>query len=349
MLTGKSGVKVNFLSSSRGGSKLPPHFQGLHVPRKSVNFDVGGAAEKSEGALAFERLELERTRTSVTRVPENHQSLSSDELNSDDFNVFEIKFDCSRAPSPFTGLTFKGPKGMYKEIVDAGTPTQTESILVGDYLLSIDQNDVKEMTMCGLLAFLRRQIEEKGKYCMGAEAAGNPIPFKRRFIRLKLRRMTLSVAMNRMLNPIVSKSLKTKEAKLKKEEKLKKKRKASTLQSEKEPTFGTTERKKYTKRTPTKMPIATEDAEEAEFDERPGTPPDDYEDEDLIEMQVALLGRIHAGCKLFIDGHPAEALEIDQSALLIHVKWSSGANQWMSADPERVRLQEDYIATQRRR
>ena len=127
-----------------------------------------------QSTAAFQRLQRQHDReqpsTSVTRIPENHKTLSSgsgqNELSSNDFSVFNVKYDCSKASHHFTGLSLEGNKGSYKEVLEySGRSTDPSLMKTGDFLLSIDGNDVKNMSMCGLAAFLKKSNGVWQKTC----------------------------------------------------------------------------------------------------------------------------------------------------------------------------------------
>ena len=174
---------------------------------RNVGFsDIGGESsiQKRGSLAAFERLEQqslkEKPSTSLLKITE-------EELSTSDFIIFDVKFDCSTASQAVTGIVLEGGKGTPKEVIEYhGRSEDLQLLKVGDVLLSIDGNDVKNMSMIGLSNFLQRRIEHKMLLCKGYQP--ERISFGRRYVKLSFRRKSILLTKHKTSKPIIENSKK---------------------------------------------------------------------------------------------------------------------------------------------
>ena len=331
-----------------------------------------------QSTAAFQRLQRQHDReqpsTSVTRIPENHKTLSSgsgqNELSSNDFSVFNVKYDCSKASHHFTGLSLEGNKGSYKEVLEySGRSTDPSLMKAGDFLLSIDGNDVKNMSMCGLAAFLKKRIERKSSHMRNPELKSKSISMKKRYVSMTFRRMTLDVGKVRAVELTVKPIQKTARADtVITLEKIKKVERVLTsspvhIQAETESALVRQPKSKYT---PDTQSDATDDhkskaVETPKLKRQRTSPCESSVDDDIVssdngtientdfDQQVRLIKRMSVGSQIFVNSHPAEIIQINLEALSIHVKWESGTKSWLEIDNQKMSLMDDILLTSRRR
>lgn len=293
----------------------------------------GTSTQKSGSAAAFERLEQqslkEKPSTSLLKITE-------EELCTSDFIIFDVKFDCSTASQAVTGLIIEGAKGTTKEVLEYhGRSEDLQLLKVGDYLLSIDGNDVKDMSMIGLSNFLQRRIEHKMLLCKGYQP--ERISFGRRYVKMSFRRKSILLTKHKTSKPIIDKS---------------KKRELDRMSlSVDEGTHSSSGAKR------SKVPQTVNNYSSTRQINQ-NAPDDDFMgssspiiDNGLsaLDEEICLIKRMKVGCRIFLDDHPAEVLEIDVETLRINVRWASGQKGWISIDADRMLLQEDIVYRPRRR
>ena len=353
----------------------------LHIPKKSVGFPSSGDGEKTQmkqSTAAFQRLQRQHDReqpsTSVTRIPENHKTLSSgsgqNELSSNDFSVFNVKYDCSKASHHFTGLSLEGNKGSYKEVLEySGRSTDPRLMKTGDFLLSIDGNDVKDMSMCGLAAFLKNRIERKSSHMRNPALKSKSISMKKRYVSMTFRRMTLDVGKVRAVELTVKPIQKTAriDAVITQEKVKKCDRVLSSspvhIQAETECAQTRQPKNKYTSDTQSNVidDHESKGGESPKLKRRRTSPYESSVDDDIVssdngsientdfDQQVRLIKRMSVGSQIFVSSHPAEILQINLEALSIQVKWESGVKTWIEIDNQKMSLMDDILLTSRRR
>ena len=329
----------------------------------------------------FQRLQRQHDReqpsTSVTRIPENHKTLPSgsalNELSSDDFSVFNLKYDCSKASHYFTGLSLEGNKGSYKEVLEySGRSDDPNLMKKGDFLLSIDGNDVRNMSMCGLSAFLRKTIERKSAIMRNSVNKSKSISMKKRYVSMTFRRITLDIGKTRVIELTTKPSQKGAQVdNTNVFEKTKKTERSSSSPpvhpQEPFPGKETTQVKQSRSRLASDSHDDTIDGNNSKSPEIPEvkrqrvSPCESSVDDDIVssdndsventgfDQQVRLIKRMSVGCKIFVNTHPAEVLKIDIGALSIQVKWDGGMKTWIEIDHEKMSLQDDILLTSRRR
>lgn len=331
-----------FLSSSRGPK--------LNTP-KSVNFDPNVKDTCSKSALAFNKLTQHRKGVSITDTSLNQEAVTTIDKSIDNhFTVFDIKFDCSKAASTLIGFTFEGTKGLDKKVIEYGKTGSNYlcPINVDDVLLSIDGNDVKEMSMKGMLGFLRTQAAKKIKYCTNALSTDENIPFKKKYLRLLFKRESITTndsfqVLNTQTEPHETSSKVVEELDMRTDTQPKEKRRRdiSLMKEDENVRANSTAKKaKYSKK------IYEEQPEEAEFDAT-NISSDDEDAAEMHEQQLILIKRIKPKCKIFFNMHPAEVVSLNADEFSLQVKWSTGDISWIHLDPDAIVLQEDLVTTTR--
>ena len=361
--------------------KLPSN---LHIPKRNVGFSEANDSENIQikrSTAAFQRLQRQHDRkqlsTSVTRIPENHKTLPSgsglNELSSDDFSVFNLKYDCSKASHYFTGLSLEGSKGSYKKVLEySGRSVDPNLMKKGDFLLSIDGNDVRNMSMCGLSAFLKKTVERKSANMRNPLQKSKSISMKKRYVSMTFRRMTLDIGKTRAIELTTKPTQKA--VRVDNINVLEKTKKTERLSSsppvhaqepfpEKEPTQVRQSRSRLASDShdDTIDDSNSKSPETPEVKRQRVSPCESSVDDDIVssdtdsventafDQQVRLIKRMSAGSKIFVNTHPAEVLKIDINALSIQVKWESGMKSWIEIDHEKMSLQDDILQTSRRR
>jgi hypothetical protein len=334
-----------FLSSSRV-SKMHPKSSDVG---KSVGF--GRTENSTNGSrAAFERLERQsrKEKPSSSMIQTSDPSLGDEDFTAVGSSTFDVKFDCHIATHPYVGIKLEGSKGKYKQVLEySGRSEETDLIRVDDILLSVDGNDVKEMTMTGLVAFMKRRTEAKILFCREAKAKESKTSFRRGYVRMTFRRMPsqnikgskkiprldLKDDENRSEPDTPPGPVRPKEAKRKRTETSKGSLKTNAPLKTKD---------ELVKKKRQKKEVIVEDETIDEVDEA-------ADEQIKFDKDVIFLKRMSVGSRIFLDHHPAEVLEIDMDTTCLLVKWESGTKGWINVDRERISLQEDLLSSSRRR
>ena len=334
------------LSSSRV-SKMHPK---SGVVGKSVGF--GGIDNSTNGSrAAFERLERQsrKEKPSSSMIQTSDPSLGDEDFTVVGSSTFDVKFDCHIATHSFLGLKVEGSKGKYKQVLEySGRSEDSDLIRVDDILLSVDGNDVKEMTMAGLLAFTKRRTDANILYCREAKVKESKTSFRRSYVSMTFRRMpSQNIKGSKKIPRLDLKEdsenrsdpdtppgpVKPKEVKRKRAEVSKGAAKTDTPPKEKEESV---KNKRQKKEVVVEEEVHDDAAEAAN-------------EQSKFDNDVIFLKRMAVGSRIFLDHHPAEVLEIDMDTTCLHVKWASGTKGWINVDRDRISLQDDLLSTSRRR
>jgi hypothetical protein len=334
-----------FLTSSRV-SKMHPKSSDVG---KSVGF--GRTENSTNGSrAAFERLERQsrKEKPSSSIIQTSDPSPGDEDFTAVGSSTFDVKFDCHIATHPYVGIKLEGSKGKYKQVLEySGRSEETDLIRVDDILLSVDGNDVKEMTMTGLVAFMKRRTDAKILLCREAKGKDLKTSFRRGYVRMTFRRMPsqnikgskkvprldLKEDENRSEPDTPPGPVKPKEANRKRTEISKESSKTDAPMKDKDELM----KKKRQKKEAMVEDKAADDVGEA------------ANEQSKFDDDVLFLKRMTVGSRIFLDHHPAEVLEIDMDTTCLHVKWASGTKGWINVDRDRISLQEDLLSSSRRR
>lgn len=323
---------------------------------RSVGF--GRMDNSTNGSrAAFERLEKQsrKEKPSSSIIQTSDPSLGDEDFTVVGSSTFDVKFDCHIATHSYIGIKVEGSKGKYKQVLEySGRSEETDLIRVDDILLLVDGNDVKEMTMTGLAAFMRRRIDAKILYCRESKAQEAKTSFDKGYVRMTFRRMPSQNIKGSKKIPCLDLKeesdnrsepdtppgpAKPKEGKRKRAEFSKEAPKTDPLPKNKaEPT----KNKRQKKETVVEEEAVHEEEAADDLDE-------DADEQSKFDNDVLFLQRMTIGCRIFLDHHPAEVLEIDMDTTCLHVKWASGTKGWINVDRDRISLQDDLLSNSRRR
>ena len=317
---------------------------------KFVNFDSN--VKDSTGPLVLKDPADSKMGANNSQVPHSVRELFTDKSHNAKFSIVDLKYDCCKATTTYLGLTFEGTKGSYKRVTEY-IGTNKSMLEVGDVLLSIDNNDVQQMSLCGMRSFLMRLLREKILYCENAILKEGKYTFKRRYLRLKFRRTSVNDAAA-VPPPMINNSYEIPDQSTQNVTKLpgtsssNKRKQHSPHKSEtgSGESFEIIKKRKYSRQNAAPK-MSEEEQKEAEFDEAESCNDDDVEDAKILERKLTLMNRIQPTCRIFWNEHPAEVLTINREQFALEVRWSSNKVNWIEIEPDRIQLQEDLVMSSR--
>lgn len=318
---------------------------------KFVNFDSN--VKESTGSLLPKEHTEKKKDADINQVSHDVREYPTDKSQNGTFTIIDMKYDCSKVTSIFLGLTFEGTKGSYKRMTEC-IGTSKDMLDVDDVLLSIDNNDVQQMSLCGMRKFLMRLVSEKNLYCQNAMSNEGKITFKRRFLRLKFKRRISADDAAPETVPLAHKLHETCDSSTQNvaappavpTDKKRKQHLLPESDSENDQSAEMVAKRKCTKRI-AKPKAHVEELEEAEFDEVESHHEDDIETAEELEKKVALMNRIKPKCRIFWNEHPAEVIAVNRKELTLQVRWSSNKVDWICIERDRIQLQEDLVMSSR--